>query len=145
MHTSSKIALRDGPRLTVYDWKTGKPTPEELRQLTCYAMYATNTWRVPIENTRVCAVHLQPDLDIREYPIGVPEMDDLREYIKQSFKGMVSHLRNPSRNIAALDDFPVTGNLPRCLRCNYKGICAQAKVAEGHMDEDIPIPEEWDA
>jgi hypothetical protein len=138
------FALRDGPQLTVYDWKTGKPTPEELRQLTCYAMYATETWRVPMENTKVCAVHLQPILDVQEHLIDPPLVDELRTYIKQSFKGMVSHLRNPSRNIAAMDDFPMTGNLPRCLRCNFKGICEQGRLAEGQMEEDIPIPEEWD-
>jgi hypothetical protein len=144
LYVKFDFALRDGPRLTVYDWKTGKPTAEELRQLTCYAMYATETWRVPMENTKVCAVHLQPQLETCEHLIGVSEMDELREYIRQSFKGMVSHLRNPSRNIAALDDFPMTGNLPRCLRCNFKGICPQAEIAEGRMTDDIPMPEGWD-
>ncbi len=144
LYVKFDFALRDGPRLTVYDWKTGKPTPEELRQLTCYSMYACDRWRVPIENTKVCAVHLQPELDTFEYAIGVPEMDELRQHIKQSFKGMVSYLRNPARNIAAMDDFPMTGNLPRCLRCNFKGICPQCELAEGRVCDDIPMPDDWD-
>lgn len=139
------FALRDGAQMTVYDWKTGKPSAEEIRQLTCYAMYASDRWSVPIENTKVCAVHLQPELDAREHLIGVPEMDEVREHLKQGFKGMVSHLRNPSRDIAAMDDFPMTGNLARCPRCNFKGICPQAKIAEGRLeDEDVAIPDDWE-
>lgn len=145
MYVKFDFALRDGAQLTVYDWKTGKPTDEELRQLTCYAMYACDRWGVPIENTKVCAAHLQPEIDCREYLIGVPEMDALRGYVKQSFKGMLGHLRNASRNIAAMDDFPMTGNLVRCPRCNFKGICSQANIAEGHIDdEEIPIPDDWE-
>jgi len=145
LYVKFDFALRDGPRLTIYDWKTGKPNAEEVRQLTCYAMYASETWRVPMENTKVCAVHLQPELDVHEHLIGVPDMDALRDYIKQSFKGMVSHLHNPTRNIAIMDDFPMTGNLARCPRCSFKGICEQAKIAEGRLDdEDIPMPEEWE-
>ena len=139
------FALRDGAQLTVYDWKTGKPTAQELLQLTVYAMYASDKWGVPIENTKVCAVHLHPELDSREHLIGVPEMDEVREHLKQSFKGMVSHLRNPSRDIAAMDDFPMTGNLARCPRCNFKGICPQSRIAEGRLDdEDVPIPDDWE-
>lgn len=139
------FALRDGAQLAIYDWKTGKPSDEELRQLTCYAMYACDRWKVPVENTVVCAVHLQPELDSREHLIGVPEMDALRSFARQSFKGMLSSLRNAARNLAAMDDFPMTGNLARCPRCNFKGICGQAAIAEGRIaDEEVPVPDDWE-
>ncbi len=138
------FALRDGPRLAVYDWKTGKPTSHEIKQLTCYAMYACERWETPIENTKVCAAHLFPELHLAEHLVDPPMMDELRLHVKQSFKAMLSHLRDPARNIAAMEDFPMTDNLPRCLRCSFKGICEQAKIAEGQLHVEVPFPEDWE-
>jgi len=137
------FALREGERLTVYDWKTGKLSQNETRQLTCYAMYTSSKWSVPIENVKVCAVYLQPALEVNERPVGGDDVEDLRLYAKQSFNAMVNCLRFPARNIAAMEDFAMTGNLLRCVRCNFKGICEQGKQASGELDE-VPIVEDWD-
>jgi hypothetical protein len=69
-------------------------------------------------------------------------MEELRGYVKQTFGDMVKCLRNPAKNIAAMDDFPMTGNMLRCLRCVFKGICEQGKVAAGDPG-DLP-PVDWE-
>jgi len=143
MYVKFDFALKDGKQLTVYDWKTGNPTPDEVQQLTCYAMYASSKWEVPIENTKVCAVHLQPELDVNERLVDQAGIEEVRAYVKQSFNGMVKCLRSPARNLAVMDDFTMTGNLLRCVRCSFKGICEQGKVASGDV-EDLPAIGDWE-
>ena len=138
MYVKFDFALRDGKGLALYDWKTGNPTQDELRQLACYAMYASGRYEMPLENIKACAVHLQPELDAHEHAVGLEEVEELREYVRQGFNAMVKSLRNPARNIAAMEDFPMTGNLPRCVRCNFRGICEQGKQASGELDELPP-------
>lgn len=138
MYVKFDFALRGDDQLTVYDWKTGAPTPDEDRQLTLYAMYTSDRWHIPIQNVKVCAAHLQPTLELNERFADEIDLDKTRSYLKQSFQTMVKHLRNPARNIAAMDDFPMTGNLLRCVRCNFKGICEQGKQASGDVDE-LPV------
>jgi len=142
MYVKFDFALREGDQLTVYDWKTGVPTPDEGRQLTLYAMYTSAKWNVPIQNVKACAVHLQPDLETHDRLVDEVNIDEARSFVKQSFNAMVKCLRHPARNIAAMEDFPMTGNLLRCVRCNFKGICEQGKQASGDVD-DLPTVDGW--
>ena len=145
MYVKFDFALRDGKKLTVYDWKTGNPTPDEERQLTCYAMYTSDKWKIPLKGVTAAAVHLQPALDVRELSVDETRQDELRTYVKQSFNAMVGCLRNPARNIAAMDDFAMTGNLLRCRYCVFKGVCEQGKLAAGELGDFEPTPESEDA
>lgn len=143
MYVKFDFALKDGEQLTVYDWKTGNPTQDEIRQLTCYSMYTSTKWDIPIANVKTCAVHLQPELDVMERLVDEADLEELRSYVKQGFNAMVKCLRNPARNLAAMEDFPMTGNLLRCVRCNFKGICDQGRQASGELEEMPPV-EGWE-
>lgn len=144
LYVKFDFAIKDGQYITIYDWKTGRPTIEENKQLACYGLYAATRWETPIENVKVCAVHLQPELQISEKSVEEEDIEDARALIKQSFSAMLGCLRNPARNLAVMDDFPLTGNLVRCTRCSFRGICAQGKQAVGDID-NIPIAEDWDS
>jgi len=133
------FALKDEMKLTVYDWKTGKPSREESRQLACYALYTSSKWGVPVQNVKVCAVHLQPELDACERCVEEADIEEARAFVKQSFNAMVKCLHNPVRNIAVMEDFPMSGNLLRCGRCNFKGICEQGAFAQA---EEFPPVED---
>lgn len=143
MYVKFDFALRRDDNWIVYDWKTGNPTADETRQLTCYALFTMDKWRAPMENTRVCAVHLQPELSVNEHSVTDEDIEDLRLHVKQGFNSMVNCLQNPARNIAAMQDFPMTGNLVRCVRCNFRGICEQGKQAAGELEEMPPV-EGWE-
>jgi len=129
--------------ICIYDWKTGNPTDSENRQLACYAMYASDTWDVPIENIKVCAVHLQPQIDAPERWVDESDAEDVREYVKDSFGAMLKCLRNPAKNQAVRDDFPMTENLLRCTRCSFRGICVQGKQATSDRSEP-DFGEDWE-
>lgn len=137
------FALRDGQNLTVYDWKTGKPSADELRQLTCYAMYTSQKWVIPIENVKVASVHLQPDMIVDEHVVEEYDIEDMRVYARQSFNVMLKCLRDSAKDIAARDDFPMTGNFLRCVRCNFRGICEQGQQYNTKADEPA-FDEEWE-
>lgn len=138
MYVKFDFAIKDGKRIIIYDWKTGNISPDENRQLACYAMYTASKWNTPIENIAVCPAHLQPDFQYIEHSVSLEQLEEAKIYIKQSFNAMTKCLRNPVRNIAAIDDFPPTGNLCRCSRCSFKGICEQGKYASGDYD-DLPV------
>jgi len=65
------------------------------------------------------------------------DIEEAQAFVKQSFNAMVKCLHNPVRNIAVMEDFPMSGNLLRCGRCNFKGICEQGAFA--HNEEMPPI------
>ena len=136
------FALKDEMKLTVYDWKTGKPNREESRQLACYALYTSTKWGVPLQNVTVCAVHLQPELEACERCVDEADIEEAQAFVKQSFNAMVKCLHNPVRNIAVMEDFPMSGNLLRCARCNFKGICEQGTFAQAEESPPIEDPGE---
>ena len=136
------FALKEEKHLTVYDWKTGKPTEGEARQLACYAMFASSTYGYPLESIKVCAAHLQPEFEGCERFVDEGEVEEARVFARDSFNAMVKLLHNPARNLARMEDFPMTGNLIRCVRCNYKGICEHGKQASGELDE-LEIVQDW--
>jgi len=45
-------------RLIIYDWKTGKEAEEAEAQLGCYALYACQVWRVPLEEVQLMLAYL---------------------------------------------------------------------------------------
>lgn len=140
MYVKFDFAHKDGKQLVVYDWKTGKPSGEQERQLTCYALYTSDKWSVPLPNVKACVVHLQPEIECREFVVDDASLDDLRSYIMRTFSDMVECLRNPARDIAVIDDFSTTDDLKKCLWCNFRGVCEQGQVACGVSDD--PVPEE---
>lgn len=131
------FALQDRDELIIYDWKTGNKSNDELRQLTCYCMYASQKWDTPIENIKAVSVHLQPTLEAEIQQVDESSIEDLQMYARQSYTGMIKRLRDPQKDIAARDDFPMTGNFIRCKRCSFIGLCEQGKMQNAHPDEDI--------
>jgi hypothetical protein len=142
MYVKFDFAMREGKQLVVYDWKTGKPSEDTIHQLMCYAAYTADKWQVPYENVKVCAVHLYPELELIEQPVTLEGIDKLYTYVKRGFDAMIKCLRDPQRNIAVMEDFPMTENLLHCAYCNFKGICSQGKQINDYSDIEIEIWEE---
>ncbi|MGB9587295.1 MAG: PD-(D/E)XK nuclease family protein [Armatimonadota bacterium] len=143
MYVKFDFAMKDGAQLIVYDWKTGRPSQDVIRQLVCYALYTADKWQTPIDNIRVCAVHLHPDVELKEHPVRHEDIEDLRYYVKQSFDAMVKCLRDPENNVAVVGGFPMTENLRQCLYCSFRGLCPQGKVAIGDI-EDLAEVDIWE-
>ena len=112
--------------LHIVDWKTGAEHREELvRQLQCYALYAMQEWRTPLERLRLEGVFLN-DGGLRKPFHPTPEsLAMARKYIGNSAKAMRARLRDADANTAAEEDFPPTGvEKDACRTCPYRQLCS---------------------
>ena len=114
----------------ILDWKTGAERPDELRiQLGCYALYAVERWRTPLEAVRVAAVYLVNQPKIVENPITADLLAETRQFILDSAASMRARLDDPVANTASEDAFPCTDNVRSCRRCNFREVCPRAQAA----------------
>jgi hypothetical protein len=112
-----------GDRLALVDWKTGSPDPEGTAvQLGGYALYARDILEVPPERVDLLEVNLREGTTT-SHPWDGARLDDIRERLRLSIRAMKAWLRDPERNVAALEDFERTEELRLCRWCNFKAVC----------------------
>ncbi|MCK4809441.1 MAG: PD-(D/E)XK nuclease family protein [Candidatus Omnitrophica bacterium] len=115
------FAVRDGA-YTLYDWKTGKPSENDVLQLSCYVLYATRKWGVKTEEVRIVPVYLVREKVSLE-PIKAVNVAEVKQYIRDSLKEMKSVLSDVAGNKADIASCPKTNNSWRCERCKFQEIC----------------------
>ncbi|MBN2483504.1 MAG: PD-(D/E)XK nuclease family protein [Candidatus Omnitrophica bacterium] len=123
MYVVPDFALRDGS-VKLYDWKTGRPNPDDTRQLSCYALYAHTKWQVPLEKVKVFPVYLA---------LGIPGFDPWQEkidtvelitFLRQSIRQMHALLlTGPGENKIDYAKCPRTENTRRCETCVFQEVC----------------------
>ncbi len=120
------LAFRDGEgSVVIVDWKTGgsRDGAEDHRtQLTCYALYAMQAWRVGIDRVRLVEFHLHSGEAIH-HEASQADIDAVRAFIQGSVLDMRSLLANPIENLAIEEDFPRTRDPARCVRCPFLRVC----------------------
>lgn len=110
-------------RLALVDWKTGSPDPAETAvQLGCYALYARDILEVTPERVDLLEVNLREGA-VSVHPWDEARLDDIRERLRLSIRGMRAWLRDPEANAAVLDDFERTEDLRICRWCNFRAVC----------------------
>ena len=110
-------------RLALVDWKTGSPDPEETAvQLGGYALYARDILDVPPERVDLLEVNLRAG-EVTSHPWDAARLDEIRERLRLSIRGMKAWLRDAALNVAALEDFEQTEELRLCRWCNFKAAC----------------------
>ena len=128
------FAFRHEGLLWVYDWKSGKPSEGDRRQLVCYGLYAAGKWDVPPEDLRLCAAYLQPVFDVVCESVGEDDFVGIRGFVRQGYDEMLGCYRDPGRGLAAIDDFSLTDVLWGCKRCGFRGVCEGAERDEGRSE-----------
>jgi hypothetical protein len=129
-------------RLALVDWKTGSPDPEETAtQLGGYALYARDILDVPPDRVDLLEVNLRAG-EVTVHPWDAARLDEIRERLRLSIRGMKAWLRDAGANVAALEDFERTEDLRLCRWCNFKGVCRPELLAEasgaGATSADAP-------
>lgn len=110
--------------LHILDWKTGSEHREELRlQLSCYALYALETWNVPLERISLEGVFLNDAGRISHYEISPETLVTAREQILKSANAMRAKLQDPLQNTTQEEDFPCTSDPRNCSRCPFRKVC----------------------
>lgn len=110
------------------DWKTGQRRESDKEQLRGYAMFARQTWDVPLEKIECRVVYL-PSMDEEEVHVDEAEIASFSERMRASIAHMQSLLDDPAENVASIDRFPRTEDQAACGRCVFRGPCLGAESA----------------
>jgi len=110
--------------ITIIDWKTGRTTSKDISlQLSCYAMYCQDRWRIKPENIRLIEYNLLSDQKA-EFNITEGEIKDTTSYIKGSVADMKSLLLDVKNNVPKDEKFFKKIEDERIRdKCNFKKIC----------------------
>jgi len=109
-------------RLALVDWKTGGGGDGAAFQLGCYALYAAEVLGVPPHNVDLYEVNLREPL-VTPHQWSDDRLEEVRERLRLSIRGMKSYLKDPEANVALMTDFELTENLRICRWCNFKAVC----------------------
>lgn len=118
-------------RLRIVDWKTGKldPHPDPI-QLTCYAIYASEKWKMPPERIETVLVNLGANESIPRQ-VDAALIDSVRERIRESIQAMTAMLEGGRRadNVPLPESaFPVTDSTGLCRRCQFRKVCPDSPL-----------------
>jgi hypothetical protein len=109
-------------RLALVDWKTGGGGDGASFQLGCYALYANEVLGVPPHNVDLYEVNLREPV-VTPHQWSDDRLEEIREQLRLSIRGMKSYLKDPEANVALMTDFELTENLRICRWCNFKAVC----------------------
>jgi len=117
-------SFRTDDGITIIDWKTGRATSQDISlQLSCYAMYGQDKWRVKPENIKLIEYNLLSDQKA-EFNITESEIKDTASYIKGSVADMRSLLVDMDNNVPKDEKFFKKVEDDRIRdRCNFKKVC----------------------
>jgi hypothetical protein len=115
-------------RLALVDWKTGGGGNGASFQLGCYALYANEVLGVPPHNVDLYEVNLREPL-VTPHHWSDDRLEEVREQLRLSIRGMKSYLKDPEANVALISDFEVTEDLRICRWCNFRAVCRPELVA----------------
>lgn len=120
-------------RVRIYDWKTGRPRPEDDFQLRTYALYAEAKWGAVAEEVELYGVYLGEGT-LKPVSTKAEELEETRARMRASIADMVAVHYDPDESPARLEDWPTSGAPQACGRCRFRGICPGAVEAEseGH-------------
>jgi hypothetical protein len=109
-------------RLALVDWKTGGGGEGASFQLGCYALYADEVLGVPPRTVDLYEVNLrEPAVTPHQWDDG--RLEEVRERMRLSIRGMKSYLKDPDANGAVITDFERTEVLRICRGCNFRAVC----------------------
>ena len=111
--------------IVIVDWKTGRSresADDHRAQLTCYALYATQAFGVPIERVRLIEFNLLGG-EVIQHRVGAMDIEGARAFIQGSVLDMRALLASPDENLALEEDFPRTADPATCRRCPFLRVC----------------------
>lgn len=104
------------------DWKTGRKRDGDKDQLLGYALYARDTWGVPLERVECRVVYL-PSLEEVEVRIEAEQITSFADHMRGSIARMQELLVDPVENVASIENFPRVDDEVICGRCVFRRPC----------------------
>ena len=118
------FAFREGDRIAIYDWKTGRADAERNDfQLACYILYASGKWVVPPEKIAATALYLADGTESTGV-MDVARLEEMKELIRESADEMLFPLADPQNNVPEAEEaFEFAEDERVCKRCNFLKVC----------------------
>lgn len=116
------FAFREGDRVVLVDWKTGRYREEDRDQVTGYALYALDRWAAAPEKVVARLVYLGSNEEV-DVPVDREALEGFRKLFRESVEQMRRLMRDPARNVAAKDDFPMVEDAQACRGCSFRKLC----------------------
>jgi len=110
----------------IYDWKTGEVKPDVDRlQLAIYGQFLHARRALPADRVSTHVVYLGESPREFVFALGERDLEEARGFMRASIATMRSRLRDPARNEAPREAFPLTDDLSKCARCSYRRLCGR--------------------
>jgi hypothetical protein len=126
------FAIKTPDLVTIFDWKTGKLTPEKaqaaLEQLHWYALYAIETWGYRPDQIRLASVFLSTTYGYDETEPDPETLQGIRNSWKErhcDIKDLMQKNPNPSD---LQECFPMTENLRECAGCVFRSCPGYGRI-----------------
>ncbi len=135
-------AFRQGDRVKVVDYKTGKPKPADWEQVYGYALFLRERHRVPLESIDVELAYLRAG-EVFTRPVDAAGVEAYLASARAQVARMASLLQ-PGEDLPGADPqrealsanrprpaeaFPMTQNLEQCARCEFRRLCGREGAA----------------
>jgi len=106
----------------LFDWKTGKPSDNDILQLSCYGLYAIQKWKTSFDSIKVIPVYLTNET-VSLKPISPEKVENIKNYIQESINDMRSLFSDSKKCTVDLNSCQKTDDAWRCKYCRFQEIC----------------------
>ena len=131
----------------IFDWKTGKETELTLDQLSSYALFVNQEWKIPLDNVVLTPFYLGTNQYTKigkgqDEALTSEGLEKTRSFMRSSCEKMVSYLDKGSqisttcqRNQASPEHFEYTENKWQCGSCPFQEVCEAANYEQLNKEQ----------
>lgn len=106
----------------VIDWKTGKESDDDRKQLALYALYLSKEHSIPIHDILIRNEYLFSGIN-REYKLTQNDIDAAQQVMDNSIYSMQQFLEDKAYNKPLGIEYFQMNTSGKCNNCNYKEKC----------------------
>jgi CRISPR/Cas system-associated exonuclease Cas4 (RecB family) len=106
----------------VVDWKTGKESEDDRKQLAFYALFLSREHNIPVEDIVLRNEYLLSGKSV-EYKLTQFEIDSAQQLMNESIYHMLNYLDDPVKNKPVDKEYFEMHESNRCHSCNFKEKC----------------------
>jgi hypothetical protein len=125
------FAIREGDRVTIYDWKTGARRDEDRTQLLAYALHAWHQWGFAPDKISCVAVYLSEPIEEVPHPVTAEAL----EAVLATVRADLARMRELDALVNDVERFPVDPKPAVCAWCEFQEICPAVNRAPMHAME----------
>jgi CRISPR/Cas system-associated exonuclease Cas4 (RecB family) len=131
------LVIREGERMVIVDWKTGKENEADRTQMEAAAAWAVEKLGAGDQAIEGLLFYSETGQEIR-FPIGRPERERVETVIRGEMEAMAACLEDEKNNVPRSEDhFPLRENRAFCRYCEFQEICF-GEGGMGNREWEVP-------